>query len=50
MKEHNVKLLDRCLSLGIKLNKNKCEFRKKEIQYIGHLVTNKFKVLMGDPV
>lgn len=33
-------LLERCRKLNIKLNKDKVQLRKSEIQYIGHLLTS----------
>jgi hypothetical protein len=35
-----IALLNRCRSVGIKLNKEKAEIRKKEITFLGHRVTS----------
>ena len=48
--DHDVKLknlLERCSKLNIKLNHSKCEIRKTEIAFLGHLVTN--RGLLPDP-
>ena len=48
--DHDVKLknlLERCSKLNIKLNNSKCEIRKMEIAFLGHLVTN--QGLLPDP-
>ena len=38
--KHNVKIVLRCLKeKGIKLNPKKCQFFKKEIRYLGRLLT-----------
>ena len=41
-KDHDekwTKLLDKCKTTGIKINKEKIKLRLKEITYIGHLLT-----------
>ena len=34
------KLLDRCLEKNLKLNRSKINFKKKEVKFLGHIVTN----------
>ena len=33
-------LMQRCHEIGMKLNRNKCEFRLDEINFMGHRVTS----------
>jgi len=33
------KLLERCSTLGLRLNKEKCKLRRTEVKFLGHLVT-----------
>jgi hypothetical protein len=43
LQEHDERLemvLKRARENNLKLNKNKCEFRKREVQYVGHLLTS----------
>ena len=49
-KEHDANLkmvLERCQQIGLKLNKNKCKFRMKEVCYVGHHFTD--KGILPDP-
>ena len=42
MKEHDIRLkqvLERASAYNLKLSESKCEFRKKEVEYCGHLLT-----------
>jgi hypothetical protein len=44
MKDHNKKLhqlLKRCKDKNIKLNKKKAKIQKKEVQFMGHMISNK---------
>ena len=48
--DHDVKLkslLERCSKLNLKLNRSKCQIRKTEIAFLGHVVTN--QGLLPDP-
>ena len=42
IQEHNARLkrvLDRIQDVNLKLNQKKCQIRKEEITYVGHLLT-----------
>ena len=41
------RVLERCQSLGIRLNADKCEFRTRKISFLGHLITS--EGLCADP-
>ena len=32
-------MLDRCRKVNLKLNLSKCEFKKTELQYLGHVIS-----------
>ena len=34
-----IKVLDRARLRNLKLNKSKCQFKKQEISYLGHILT-----------
>ena len=41
LKSHTIKVLDAVLQSGLKLNKSKCQFNKKEINFLGHKISQK---------